>query len=357
MHSRLLFFLLSLLMFEPGHTSDIAVVRPPLVMADINRVIHAGTAARIRMGLSREGRPVEAWYFPGTSQERALIIGGVHGSELSSTEVAGALIRQLREQEKPYYSVIVIPCLFPDNAARAGMQPQELGSVKNIGRYTHVAATDPNRQMPTPAHAFDAATGLDHIGRNIEWENQLLLDLIARFRPSRIASLHAIRNTGYGGIYADPRTDHLGLALGYASDSSLAVDMARHAQEAGANVKGNKLHIKPTALYYKDPAPVLPGQWQARNMTGTALRGGRGSGVSLGTWGTTAIAWESDSTLNRDAMRVLTIEFPGARRPDDYTNASDMALCNQQVLAFAGALYHIFLGPYYTEKPPFEIVS
>lgn len=344
-------------MFEPGHTSGKIVAGPSLVMTDINRVINTGAAARIRIGLSREGRPIEAWYFPGLSRERALIIGGVHGSELSSTEVAGAVIRQLREQERPYYSVIVIPCLFPDNAARAGMLPEQLGSLKNIGRYTHATATDPNRQMPTPGYAFDAATGLDHIGRSIEWENQLLLDLISRFHPSRIASLHAIRNTGYGGIYADPRTDHLGLALGYASDSSLAVDMARHAQQAGANVKGNKLELRPTALYYKDPVPVLAGQWQARNMTGSALRGGRGSGVSLGTWGTTAIAWESDSTLNRDAMRVLTIEFPGAKRPDDYHNASDMALCNQQVLAFAGALYHIFLGPYYAEKPTLERVS
>lgn len=357
MYFRLLFFLSGLLISEACYPNSKLVPDPVPIMPDINRVISTGAAARIRIGLSLEGRPVEAWYFPGTSQARALIIGGVHGSELSSTAVADAVIRQLREQERPYYSVIVIPCLFPDNAARAATQPEQLGSMKNIGRYTDAAATDPNRQMPTPGHAFDAGTGLDHAGRSIEWENQLLLDLISRFRPSRIASLHAIRNTGYGGIYADPRTDHLGLALGYASDSSLAIDMARHAQQAGANVRGNKLELKPTALYYKDPVPVQTGQWQARNLTGSALRGSRGSGISLGTWGTTAITRESDSTLNRDAMRVLTIEFPGAKRPHDYSNVSEMAQCNQQIQAFAKALYHIFLGPYYTENLRPEIVS
>lgn len=322
---------------------------PRVLLTDINPVIQLGQPARITLGVTLERRSIEGWYFPGTGTERALVIAGVHGSELSATEVAGALITQLRESQKPYYSVIVIPLLFPDNAARALEVPAELGSVKNIGRYTHETATDPNRQMPTPGRAFEPLAGLDHLGRSIEWENQLLLELITQFRPSRIASLHAIRQTGYGGIYADPRTDHLGLALGYASDSALAVDMACMAAQSGADVRGNRLDIKPTSLYYKDPAPVARGRFQPRNMSGSKLKGARGNGISLGTWGSTAIAWETDSTRNRNAMRILTLEFPGAKRPDDFSDPLLTQLCSRQVQAFAETLYHIFLGPYHTE--------
>ncbi|MBO9660619.1 MAG: hypothetical protein J7527_17490, partial [Chitinophagaceae bacterium] len=103
---------------------------------DLDIVLEQMQPAKLQLGKTRLGLSVNAWYFPGRSDKRALVIGGVHGSELSSIEVAQALVEKLMSaEEKPYYSVIVIPALFPDNAATAMKVPEQTGSVLNIGRY------------------------------------------------------------------------------------------------------------------------------------------------------------------------------------------------------------------------------
>ncbi len=317
---------------------------------DLSAILTRGLPSRLSLGTTKQGREIEAFYFPGSSDQRALIIGGVHGSELSSIEVGNTLIRLLSTGSRPYYSVIIIPALFPDNAAAAMENPALIGSTMNIGRYSSNAAADPNRQMPSPGSAFNEDEAKDHAGRVIEKENQQLLQLINFFRPSRIASLHAIRQTNYGGVYADPRTDHRGIALGYSSDSSLAIAIAKLINENGGNVAGNQLNKKPTALYYKDPTPVAKGALQKRNMTGSVLNGHRGSGISLGTWGTTAVYEDTDTIKNRPAMRVLTIEFPGAKRPEDHTTIQQRKYWQQQVYAFAAAIQQIFLEDHFSES-------
>lgn len=319
-------------------------------LISIDRMLARREPARIQLGYSKQGRAVQAWYFPGQTDHRALVIGGVHGSELSSIEVANALIAELlAADELPYYTVIVVPSLFPDNAAIAANFPEEAGSVKNIGRYSGDNAVDPNRQMPSPGKAFDEAHQRDHLDRMIERENQFLLQLIQSYEPARITNVHAIRNTGYGGIYADPRTDHLGVALGYESDSSLAVMMAQYVEKNGGNVKGNRLGIKPTALYYKDPVPVNAGIFQPRNMSGSSLKAHRGSGVSLGTWGTTAV---NGQEFNRPAMRVITMEFPGAKRPMDYLHEKERRAVRAQVEIFARSIFEVFLQNHMVENTP-----
>src|SRR5688572_30386061 len=65
------------------------------------------------IGFSKKQKPIELYFFPGTSNLRALIVGGVHGSELSSVELANTLIRQLSTGDKPFYNVLIIPSLFP----------------------------------------------------------------------------------------------------------------------------------------------------------------------------------------------------------------------------------------------------
>jgi hypothetical protein len=154
------------------------------------------------------------------------VIGGVHGTELSGIEVAEALIEKLAGGIQSYYHVIIIPCLFADNASIARSNSIEIGSVANIGRYSFSTSADPNRQMPSPGKPFDESETIDHLGREIEKENRLLLRLITAFKPERIASIHGIRDLKYAGIYADPRTDDRGYALGFQSDSSLAIEMA-----------------------------------------------------------------------------------------------------------------------------------
>ena len=319
-------------------------------LKELDMVLQENKNTQFLLGTSREGRKIKAYYIPGTSNLKALVIAGVHGSELSSVEVAYRLLSSLLHGKQPYYSVVIVPSLFPDNAFKAMNQAEQIGSVDNIGRYTFPDAVDPNRQMPSPGKAYDENKGTDHIGRKIEQENQWLLQLIQAFKPQRIANLHAIRDMNYGGVYADPRTDHLGFALGYSSDSSLAVDIASYIYEGGGHVAGNNLAKKPTALYYKDPVPAPAGTLQKRNMSGSALNAKRGSGVSLGTWASTAVAGEEDPAKNREAMRILTIEYPGYKRSADYQLESQQLFQQKQTELFANAIEIFFLGKYYTEN-------
>lgn len=218
---------------------------------ELKKILINRKATQFILGKSQKGRNVEAWFYPGRSNKRALIIGGMHGSELSSIEVAKELQRQLIAIDSSFYNVIIIPSLFPDNAEAAKQNPLMIGGVENIGRYSYRGAIDPNRQMPTPGLAFDEETGIDHAGRKIEIENALLLELIDEYRPQRIVNLHAIRIINNAGVFADPRTDHNGIALGYDSDSSLAIAIAAAIQQKGGCIPGNHLNKKPTAVYYR----------------------------------------------------------------------------------------------------------
>lgn len=317
-------------------------------VATMEQLISSNTAARTVLGFTRQGRALEAYFFPGISGKKALVIGGVHGSELSSTEVARMVLRNLTNGYRPYYSVIVIPVLFPDNAAAANSKPDQIGSTKNIGRYTADSIADPNRQMPSPGKPFTANTK-DHLGRSIEPENRLLLQLITIYRPQRIVNIHAIRDTGKAGIYADPRTDANGIALGFETDSSLAIAMADHVARMGGPVPGNRLDCLPSALYHCDKPATPAGCMQPRNLQVSTLPGRRGEGVSLGTWAATAVVDEQDPDKSRNAIRILTMEFPGYKRSTDYKNPEDQVRMASCVAAYASAIQAVFLEKYFEE--------
>lgn len=317
--------------------------------ANIETIIKKNIAGRATLGYSQKGRVIEAWYFPGTSDKKAIVVGGVHGSELSSISVANDLINQLK-QKPGYYSVIVIPCLFPDNADAARTDINAIGSISNVGRYTHSQAADPNRQMPSPGKAYKPHAPKDHLGREIERENQLLLDLIDEFRPDRIANIHAIRDEAQAGIYADPRTDSKGLALGFESDSSLAINMAMYVHAQGGDVPGNKINTHPSALYYKDPSIAAAGNMQVRNAFGSSLPAHRGHGVSLGTWASTAVNDDDFPEANRAAMRLITIEFPGYKSPEHYSTVYQQQHKEKLVKLYASSILDVFLAKNYSEN-------
>jgi hypothetical protein len=334
---------------EAGNILSMDIKSTVFHSRDLEKILLERKVAQIVLGKSQHGRNIDAFFFPGTSNKRALIIGGMHGSELSSIEIAKELLKQLKSGDSIFYNVIVIPALFPDNAETAKRQPAKIGDVENIGRYSYPGAVDPNRQMPTPGHAFDEDNCRDHAGRKMENETSLLLELINQYRPQRIVNLHAIRNTEYAGVFADPRTDHNGIALGYASDSSLAVTIAQAIQQQGGHIPGNQLQKKPTALYHKDPAAAVEGSFQKRNFTGSFIPGKRGGGVSLGTWAATAVVDNENPNNNRDAIRIITMEFPGSKRPVDHKKEMQ-SYYRQQVEIYATALRTIFLGDYFTEN-------
>lgn len=294
------------------------------------------------LGTTAGNRKIDSFYFPGQTDNRALIIGGVHGTELSGTEVVQILIDKLKKGPKPYYTVILVPSLFPDNAAVAASQPAKIETGENVGRYTKGTeftshSTDPNRQFPAFGKGYDPKSQKDAKGRIIEPENILLLELIDRFRPARIASVHSNHDLDKAGIYADPRTDSKGIALGYDSDKDLALTMADAANTKGANVPGNKFSggKASNAVYPLDPAVVAAGKKQPRDTK---------KGTSLGGWGSTAVCDPANPAANRPAMRIITVEVHLAHRSTDVA-AADQAKRKAELEALADVLKDIFLGP------------
>jgi hypothetical protein len=308
----------------------------------LKNFIEAGQSGKAVLEYTKEARPIEAYFFPGQSTHNALIIGGVHGSELSSVEVVRNVIANLSSGTKPYYNVLVLPNLFPDNSALAERHPEEIGSFKNIGRYSNAEAADPNRQMPPLGKPFIDTFSFDFAGRPIEMENALLLQIIQAFQPERIASVHAIRNTKLAGVYADPRTDCNGYAKGYETDSALAIKMAFDIKENGGCVPGNRLDSCPSALYYTDPVVAKPGTVQKRNLHGCLSVEKKGYGVSLGSWATTSVC-NPQGIASRDAAMLFTIEFPGNKRSIDYTSEKDRAACLKNIQAYGSAITNLFL--------------
>ena len=320
----------------------------------VEKLVNSSIPLQGIAGYSKQGRPIEAFYFPGQSDKRAMVVGGVHGSELSAIEVARALVSQLLNEDI-YYSVIVVPCLFPDNANTASLQEDQIGNMANIGRYSCGEAADPNRQMPSLGKPFDKNNPYDYAGRVIEKENQLLLQLIQDFKPQRIINVHAIRTPENAGVYADPRTDSKGSAFEFQSDSSLAVEMAIYIEKNNGIAPGNRLNRSrwpsgPTALYHCDPAVAKPGEKQIRNLHGSKLPGNRGFGVSLGSWAATAVQDPENETNNRPAIRLLTMEFPGNKRPSDCAGFQQQFITTQRVDAYATSIAKVFLAEKYIEE-------
>lgn len=289
------------------------------------------------LGYSQQNREIAVYYFPGRSNKKAMVIAGVHGSELSAIEIAKQLIESLSVSEMPYYNVIIIPTLFPDNAEKAMKAAEK--STSNFGRYSTGESVDPNRQMPALGKPFSKGNPVDVYGRVIERENQFLLQLVQDYQPSRIVNLHAIKDVTKAGIYADPRTDCNGLALGFETDSSLAISMAQLIENNGGNVPGNSLQQCPTALYCHDPEIAPAGYLQKRNLQGSPLPNNRGYGVSLGGWAATAVC---DEESNRNAARLITVEFPGYKSSFNYSG-EEKNHCTHNIDLYTRAIKEIFL--------------
>jgi hypothetical protein len=144
-----------------------------------------------QLGTSAKKRPIEVFYFPGRTARRALVIAGVHGSERQGIEVANLLKADLLKTP-PAFSVILVPSLFPDNAATGPFGIREGG-------------TPTNRDFPTPDKDFAASGGVDAKGRKILAENEMLMHLMEHFQPERVISLHGTQAPGQAGVFYDPR--------------------------------------------------------------------------------------------------------------------------------------------------------
>lgn len=149
-------------------------------------------------------KPIEAFFFQGTSDQRALVIAGVHGTEKQGTQVAKMLIDGLKTSP-PYMTTIVVPSLFPDNAD-AGTR--EAGKDKDPDKVlTNGNFPEPGEDLAAARAAGNGTAVAAGNSRKtpILPENVLLLELLERFKPARIISIHGTWRAGAGGVFYDKR--------------------------------------------------------------------------------------------------------------------------------------------------------
>jgi len=282
-------------------------------------------ACTLRLGATLKGNEIEAFFFPGRSTRLALVIAGVHGSELSGIEVAHLLVKRLFEESakgiKPHFNVGIIPVLFPDNAATGKGAHNKPGDDNNTGRITDKAlcplriqasgkqdCVDPNRQFPTPGRPFDRANPVDALGTQIERENITLLTAIDLFKPSRIASIHAHKmpekmatDVDAPGIFADQHTVGPNATP---AEAKQAQDRTKADCDLAKRMAGQFLSEYKT-LTTKDGSDRIPGNWVKSGKPTVCEYGARAfsqCGISLGGWGPRAIPGV------RDPITTITVE-------------------------------------------------
>src|SRR5829696_4961887 len=298
--------------------------------------------ADVSLGKTRGGQEVKAVYFKGAIDEVALVIAGVHGSELSGVEIAERFIRLLGAPNapRPFLTVVIVPQLFPDNVdakrsweksvVKAGTQlklkeyQKARGKAGDPGRYTAGSTVDPNREFPELVKPFDPNNPVDAKGRPIERENIMLLTLIDRFKPTRIAALHAIKDPKDAEIYADPHPTAAGPSaqereLSQRADK-LAEMMSTEAAKQGAKVPGNTREGKFSSLYSGQDPKLSADQIKKENKAGR----------SLGQWGPGTGAVVLTIEVNEQHASDSPVEHPGR---------------DKELEAHAGALKEIFVGP------------
>lgn len=284
---------------------------PGEILEQRHTKIPPGGFVRATLLQTEEGRAVEALLVQGYTPRRALVIAGVHGSERSGIEAVERLAQRL-QAEIPAETTVLLPVVFPDNAAQ---------------RLREIPEIPTNRNFPPPGSP-PGSPPLDALGRPIWPENLALLDLIDRFRPERIASVHATVRPNASGVFSDPHSSPPGsgpeeireAARLTEADARLAVAVASEiAKTHPASVLGNDL----------------------LGLAHAGWSGGVDGGTSLGGWGPSPI--RGFGPLDRPSIGVLTVELPELHRSDDLSGEEAMQRA-EEVQAFADALYEVFLG-------------
>ena len=269
-----------------------------------------------------ETSSVKAFFFQGRTNQRALIIGGVHNkTEPQGREVVErlqvALTANAAKGILPYFTTVLVPELFkqdlysgPGTAARWIKGGTGLDKNRKLQQDR---AVEPNRNFPLPGEGLSAAhdrgtkgpdaaelvfpdpaggpprpshdkgAGKGGTSTRLLPENRALIALIERFRPDRIASVHAhspLRQPGNApGIFVDPRgggggadDDRLATAMVQQGRQRLPPDPARKSDPFVGNAPGTKratVHYSPSATHSEGNSL---GDWAPVAVTGPGAR-------------------------------------------------------------------------------------
>jgi N-acetyl-anhydromuramyl-L-alanine amidase AmpD len=306
---------------------------------------------------------VRAYFFPGRDPgRRALVIGGVHGNEPQGAWAVELLRQELarvaRLGQRPLFSTILVPVLI-ERTNQTGIPPQHRDRYRGMSnaalRYLP-GPVEPNRTFPLPGWGYERALAagplvarpFDRRGvtrrrsrpvpptgplttTSMPLETRVLLSLLERFRPQRIASVHGKRVRRVPGdapgIFVDPRgvnpgtlertnRDHRN------EDIGLARAMLEHARD----------------LAHRIPADVrtasFAGNQPSREREDVEYRTSEHpQGNSLGMYAPVD-ATDATGRVVREAATTVTIEIPHWPNPGEL---------DEIVKVHVGALQDVFL--------------
>jgi len=302
---------------------------------------------------------VTAYFIPGRTDRRALIIGGVHQATEPQGSVVVDRLRVLLTSRSaaghpPFFTTVLVPSLFA--AARySSSNPRWItgGMGRDIsGTLQTSRAVEPNRNFPLPGEDLAAAqargaggpnqaelmfrnpahpsaapaeshdtSGAGHAGTSIRMlpETRTLISLIEHFHPERIASVHAHSLKSIPGdapgIFVDPRgvdpaTGAVTNAAQAAEDDRLATAMVREGRTrlASAPITG-----------VRSPNPFIGNRPGTSQSTVRYASGAHAEGSSLGMWAPTPV---TSGPGTRAGITTMTIEVPQWNRPSEATELS-----------------------------------
>ncbi len=135
------------------------------------------------LGMSMQQRPIEMLSY-GDTPNPVLVIGGIHGSEPTSVDVAQRLARNLLNDPTIWYgttgkSVAIIPIANPDGYARLSR--------------TNAAGVDVNRNFPAKNFRQRETRSTSHGPEPLsEPESRAIKQAIETLQPRLIISIHSI---------------------------------------------------------------------------------------------------------------------------------------------------------------------
>jgi hypothetical protein len=314
----------------------------------------------------------EVHFVAGRSSRRALVIGGVHGSEPEGEVVVRQLIEALKKaRTKPFFTVVLIPRLIDrsrqdpkpksrnaayrevaDQTAKgsAGDSSKGTGSEGNI-------EVEPNRNFPLPGTSYSSYKKKGHLefwdGKKKEVrapkdivtiegkgkgtkenrskavasekmlpENRLLVHLIERFQPERLVSVHQHRVSGSrgngAGVFVDPRRPATKRSADDGFDSKSDQALTPEGQQDDKLAVAMRDSIQKGAevngLRKKDTDPLagndvpLPGAKRTNSPTVHYKTEAHGEGNSLGDYAPVEV--KEGGAWDRPAIGTITIEIP-----------------------------------------------
>lgn len=315
-------------------------------------------------------RPVVAYFFPGVTPRRALVIGGVHGSEVQGARVVESLRTLLETRSRagnpPHFTTILVPVLnartHDPSLQRQGQRYIPRNPTDRPSSQTEATGIEPNRTFPTPGEDYSdararvakgqpelvytpppgtrAPRATGHEADAMIPETRALVLLIERFRPERIASVHAhsIGSSAAGrlgddpGVFVDP-------AMERRPDGSLQ-------ERAGSRELGERMLTEGQRRAAGLPAPVREGRRNPflGNVGGDVTYSQNAPhprGYSLGDWAPVP-------TGTREGITTITVEVPQYGREQRPPTAAQMQHVEE---LHRDLLAEIFLGPDPPRRP------